>query len=60
VNSDTRNGNDDSRPMIEDSRSDGRDFDDFDDYGMSDDDTAWRNRRPSSGSSTSKNKSKTK
>lgn len=43
--------------MNDDSRSDNNDFNDF---GMSDDDNAWRNRRQSSASSITKKKSKPK
>jgi hypothetical protein len=47
--------------MNDDSRSDPRDDNnDFDDFGMSDDDNAWRDRRQSSASSISKKKSKPK
>jgi hypothetical protein len=57
-NSQTNNVN--SRNIHDDSRSDGRDNDDYDDYGMSDDDIGCRNRRQSSTSSIPKKKSNTK
>ncbi len=60
MNDDSRTMNDDNRPVHDDSRSDARDYDDFDDIGMSDDDNAWRNRRQSSASSISKKKVKPK
>ncbi|CAF1350004.1 unnamed protein product, partial [Rotaria sordida] len=41
----------------DDSRSDARDYDDNDDFGMSDDDSAWRNRQQPSASSKPKKKS---
>jgi hypothetical protein len=60
IDEDSRTMNDHSRVLIDDSRSDARDNDDYDDFGMSDDDTAWRNRRNSSVSSISKKKSNSK
>ncbi len=60
IDEDSRPMNDNRRILNDDSRSDARDNDDYDDYGMSDDDTAWRNRRNSSASSIFKKKSNSK
>ena len=61
ISDDSRTINDDSRTMNDDTRSDARDYDDYNDFGMSDDDNAWRNERQSLiSSSTPKKKSKPK
>jgi len=57
MNDDSRTMNDDSRTMTGGSRSD---YNDYEDFGMSDDDNAWRDRRQSSTSSISKQKKSSK
>ena len=67
-NSNSRTFDGESPPMTEyirvaydHARSDsGNDNNDFDDYGMSDDDTAWRNRRNSNESLITKKKPNSK
>lgn len=68
VDEDSRTMTGFSRSINGDSRSDGRDNDDFNDYGVSDDEIGWRTQRQSSissmpkkkGKATSKSKSKSK